>query len=477
MKKMVAGVGVYVMALSLYVPAVRADETSVRITVNGTTGHHVEPDRTEAIPFLPLPTIELDHAHKDFRIHLEGLPPIGPFSLAQSNQFTESIAPRVSYISAELFYAPRLRPFAFGIGETVLNQETSDKVPYLSNAASIHYSRVVGVRFAGRAQLYADARNRFTASIAVNPSMHGLQDGAHSEYASLVDTSLCWRIADGTYGVSYGVRYLNYTAAYSADHSLADRNHLFMPFVGIDWSGKHDAPSRTDDPPMIFVRHPKETTTIGVSLLGSNGNRTATQAYSDTPLSFALIPVITAAHTAGRFEAEAEGMLPNAGPNPFGASRNRWSYLDVDALTGIGRGPFSLGIGETVTNIQPAKKVPGVQSATRSEAIDLLARVRFAQSGQSNAYVQLRVNPYVHVSSSTIYSFPGQPSHTSTGVAHGARVDATLWREIAVKRLVFNYGLRYINQTTNYFGSGRNVYLTRSSSLMPFAGIGFSTPI
>ena len=455
---------------------VRGDETSVRLTVNGTTGHHVESDRTESIPFLPLPTIELEHTHKDFRIHLEGLPPIGPIPLAQSNQFTESIAPRVSYINAEILYAPKRYPFAFGIGETVLNQQTSDRVPFLSNGASIHYSRVVGLRFAGRATLYSDARNRFIASIAVNPSMHGLEDGVHAEYASLVDSSLCWRIADGRYGISYGVRYLNYAAAY-ADHSLADRNHLFMPFIGIDWSDKHDtAASQNDDPPAISVRHPQNTTTIGLSLFGSNGNRTFTQAYSDTPLSFALIPSINVAHTAGRFEIQAQGILPNAGPNPFGASHNSWSYLNADALAEIGRGPLAFGLGETVTNIEPVKKSPGAQSGTRSEAVDFVTRVRFEQTGRSNAYVQLRLNPYIHVSSSTTFTSPDQPSRIFTSIAHGARVDAMLWREIAVKRLVFEYGLRYINQTTNYSGAWPNGYLTRSSSLMPFIGFGLSTP-
>jgi hypothetical protein len=472
MKMIVAGLGAYLVAFSLCVQAARADETAISLTLNATSGHHVESDRAESIPFLPLPILELEHVHKKFRIHLEGLPPIGPVPLAQSNQFAESMSPRVSYLSGELYYAPS-PSLMFGVGETVLNQQTIDRVPFLQNSSSVSYSRVVGLRFAARAALYADERHSLTASIAASPAMHGLEDGIYSEYASFIDTSLRWSTVYGRYGFSYGLRYLNYTAGYSVNHSLADRNHLFMPFVGFDWFSKPKPASPDIDPPSTPVHYPNERASVGLSLLGSNGNRTFTQAYSDTPLSFVLIPDITASYTAGRFELQTEGILPNASANPFGASHNRWSYLNFDALARVSPGPLSFGLGETVTNLEPAESTPNVKSGSRSEAVDLIGRLRFAQTAASSAYVQLRLDPYVHVSESTTYALPDQPPSTISGVAHGARVDLTLGREVSVKRFVIGYGLRYINQTTNYGQLTPGALLTRTTTFMPFAGVSF----
>ncbi len=460
--------GVCVAALLLCRAPASADETSIGITVNATTGSHIESSRVSSIPLLPLPTLEIDHVHRQFHLHLEGVPSLGPVPLAQSNPYSESLAPRVSYLNGELLYRSNLEPLEIGIGETVLNQQTLDQFPYFQNSSRIQYSRVVGMRIAARGQLFADARRRLDLSLAVNPAMHGLQDGTYAEDASLFDGSLRWTMTRSRYNVVYGLRYLNYTAAYSSTHALGDRNHLFMPFVGIDWHAKQSPERMTnDDPPApVPLRAKTATTSLGVSLFGSNGNRSYTGAYSQVPLNFVLLPEFQATHSFGRYELQAEGILPNDSANPFGSSLNRWSYLSAGALANTRSRTLAFGLGETVTNLVPLGLSPSSHSATRSEALDLLARVRFEPSLSGEFYAFFRIDPYVHVS--TLSSFEAGSHVINTKfTAHGARVDATLGRNIDLRRYALDYGLRYINQTTNY---DRGV-LTRDTSLMPFIGI------
>ncbi|MBV8637711.1 MAG: hypothetical protein JO322_06460 [Candidatus Eremiobacteraeota bacterium] len=458
-------------------PPALADQTSVGVTVNATTGSHVESSRVSSIPLLPLPMLEIDHVHRQYELHLEGVPQLGPVSLTQSDPYGEALAPSVSYLNGELLYRSSIEPIAIGIGETVLNQRTLDRIPFFTNVTAVHYSRVVGMRFVARSQIYGNARRRVDLLLAVNPAMHGLEDGKYAEDASLFDGSLRWTLMRSRYDIVYGLRYLNYTAAYSSDHSLGDRNHLFMPFVGIDWHGtQRTSPAiSTDDPPTAPQFYSRPKTTVGISFLGSNGTRSFTDAYSQTPLNFVLIPDLHATHAVGRFELLAEAFLSNTNANPFGAQQQRWSYVSLGALAPVGHDGVSLGLGETATNLVPLHEPPETQSTSRSEALDLLGRFDFARTAQSEAYAFLRVDPYVHVSS--YVSFPeagGLESRTSA--AHGARFDGTLGRNIYLSRFTLSYGLRYINQTTNYYSMGPDgVYLTRSTSLMPFigAGIGF----
>jgi hypothetical protein len=213
-------------------------------------------------------------------------------------------------------------------------------------------------------------------------------------------------------------------------------------------------------------------TTLGVSLLGSNGYRSFTGAYSQAPLNFVLIPDVQATHSFGRYELLAEGILPNNSANPFGSSRSRWSYISGGALANVGSKAVALGLGETVTNLAPFGLPPRVHSATRAQGLDLLAQVRFAPALQSEAYAFFKVEPYIHVFSYRSYSSNGPEEHSTTSSAHGARFDATLGRTLYLRSYSIDYGLRYINQTTNYASVGhRGAFLTRSTSLMPFIGL------
>ncbi len=450
-----------------------ADETSIGITANATTGSHVESMRASSIPMLPLPMVEIDHVHRQYELHLEGVPALGPVALAQSDPYGESLAPSVSYLNAELLYRSNLEPIDVGIGETVLNQQTVDRTPFLPNVTRIHYSRIAGMRVIARGHLYADVRRRVDLSLAVNPAMHGLEDGRYAEDASLFDGSLRWTSQHSRYDIVYGLRYLNYTAAYSSDHSLGDRNHLLMPFVGLFLHSGHQStsPAIANDPPAPPPSPPHDKAGIGVLLLGSNGSRTYTDAPSQTPLNFVLIPDIHASYVAGRCELRGEGILPNANANPFGPSQDRWSYVSFGALTQVGNSALSLGLGETATNLALLNLPPDTRSTSRTAAVDMLARFSFARTTQSEMYAFLRMEPYVHVTNHESLVYRGDLQQF-TSYTHSARVDATLGRKMYIARYTLTYGLRYINQTTNDYNMGPDgVYLTRSTSLMPFAGV------
>jgi len=466
--------------------AVKADQTTIGISLNGTTGHHVEPNRIESIPFLPMPMIEIEHIHQHLHARLEIVPPIGPVPLAQSDGFIENGQdPRVSYLNGELSYALPSSPITLGIGETIINQRT-----LYPGQPIIQASRVVGMRLIARAHLYDDGTRSLDADFSVNPALHGLQTNEITdpsipssaiipqlaEHGSLIDTSLRWSIKEGRYALLYGVRYINYTAGYSRDGSLADRNHLFMPFVGVDWSvGKDEsATSRhvgLSGIPAKLVRAPASWTTVGMNLFGTNGNRTETGAFSDTPLEVALLPAFLLNHGFGRYEIDSEATLPNAGPNPYGGQQEVWSLLTVDGLVHV-NARYAFGLGETVGNIDPIHLQPFEQTHTRTEALDIVGRMTLARDVRGHVDATLRLEPDLHVTSSVAFSQPNLIPLAFGTVERGSRVVGDIARVSDVGRFGLTYGLRYVNQTTNYGYIGSlGVQLTRSTSLMPFAGV------
>jgi hypothetical protein len=207
-----------------------------------------------------------------------------------------------------------------------------------------------------------------------------------------------------------------------------------------------------------------------MNLFGTNGNRTETGAYSDTPLEVALLPAFSIDHGFGRYEIDTEAMLPNAGPNPYGAQQELWSLLTVDALVHT-NSRYAFGLGETVGNIDPARPVAFVQTHTRSEALDLIGRMTLARDERGRVDATLRLEPDLHVTESIDFTQPGAPFGYTT-VARGSRVEGDLARITDFGKVGVTYGLRYVNQATNYGGAGSlGVDLTRSTSLMPFVGL------
>ncbi|HTZ56001.1 MAG TPA: hypothetical protein VMB20_13140 [Candidatus Acidoferrum sp.] len=460
-----------------------ADTTTIGVTLNGTTGAHIEPQQTETIPFLPLPMFELEHVHKQLHIRLEAMPPIGPVPLAQNaNFFGDDQNPRVSYLNGELsLYTPNQR-YAFGIGETVINQRT-----LYPPSPFVQSSRVVGMRWILHGVLYDKGNQRVEASLAVNPGLQGLQQttgtpalfAPRAERGSLVDTSLHWTIDERSFLLVYGVRYLNYTAAYSGDNSLADRNHLFMPFVGIDWPLRH-----AHAPPSAQSLHQagsrgvvaRSQTTFSTTLLGTNGSRSSSEAYSATLLPFSLVPMFALTQTFEGFQLTGEAILPNAGTNPYAAPMQVWSYLDLTGLGQLGHSAFALGLGDTIVNLRPATVSEFETQHTRAEGLHLEERTVLWRGARSTAALEFRLTPYVHVFNDLTVTPPAQPSRSFVTIDHGVRVEAWIHRVAWLGKFGLDYGLRYVNQTTNYgaFDAGdplSGLYLTRSSSLMPYVGI------
>lgn len=445
--------------------AARADDgPSIGVSVNGTTGAHVEPVRTESIPFLALPTIELGYSRNALRAHVEIMPPIGPVPLAQgSSPYLDAPDPRVSYMSGELDYAPFGGRYCLGVGETILNQRTEyPPHPYATA------SRVVGMRLVAGGAFYSRGNSALSGSFAVSPSMRGVQDGDFGERASLVDTQLRWSTTNGPYRFSYGVRYVNYAAAYTDRSELADRNHLFMPFVAIDW--KPSVRRRSAAAPHAATRENAAARfkpwRAGLTLLGTNGYREV--ASIATPLNFVLQPLFSLerrdAHSIVAFEA----IFPNQSSNLFGSPGQLWSYLNADALVRFGKGRTAAGIGESVVNLAAASPPPYVEESGRSEGLHAVVRTVVARSAREETFVRLSASPYLHLHSVDEYFSPRLPH--SIGVEsyqHGSRVDTSIGQRIEMRGYAFAFGLRYIDQTTNY-GHGE---LTRSSSFMPFAGI------
>jgi hypothetical protein len=474
-----SGVWAFVLAVFACVVAARAsaDQTTVGVTVNGTTGAHIESDRTESLPFLPLPMIEVQHSHKNLLVRLEGLPPVGPVPLAQGGGFFDgSPSPRVSYVDGDVLYRLPNRRFAFGIGETVFNQRT-----LYPPTTFVQSSRVVGMRYVASALLWSGIGSNLRLNVAVNPALQGMQTGYAAEYGSLVDASLRWSVRERRLLFVYGVRYLNYTAAYRFDNSLADRNHLFMPFAGVDVPlGRQRVADPAASPaPYRPAATPAHVTSVRLALLGTNGSRSFTDSYSDAPLAFDLLPEVSLAQAFGRYEIRADGIPPNAGANPFGSSQQRWSYLDVDALVRSRNGRFAFGVGNTVTNLRPLFTGQYENQHARTEALGAIWRAVLAQSLRDRIELQVRVEPYVHAATYISFAPPPPAQAFSKTIAdHGARVDLTIAYVSQARPAGFTFGLRYVNQTTNYgpFNTGFNAgapgaFLARSTSLMPFAGL------
>ncbi len=228
-------IGLAALVAMLPRASIAGSETTAGVTINGTTGAHVEPFSIDSVPFVPLPIFEFNHQNGQIRLHLEGVPPIGAVSLSGGRFGTDSQV-TASYLSGDLSVALRGNRYGLGIGEVVVNQQTD-----YPRRAETQYSRVVGMRYIVRGILYSSERERVELSLALSPRVHAVQHTvfrrfsfADPEHGSLLDTSLRWSIPHERWTFTYGLRYINYTAAYDRTNSLADRNHLLMPFIGFE---------------------------------------------------------------------------------------------------------------------------------------------------------------------------------------------------------------------------------------------------
>jgi|GEM_PF-6967971 len=230
----------------------RAGDTSAGITLAGTHGTHRESGGTVQAPLIPVPLLSASHGFDCLQLSAEALPPVGPIAVPNNGLGMQNVT--IAYADATLRWWNRAHTFAAGIGDTLYNQRTVFALSPSMGAyvREVDHSRVAGTRYELVARRPLSARNAFEASVAMNPAMHGrfaysqqyasggLSGGFSSppswERAAQVDANARIVHRFGAYAISYGVRYLNYTAQFSDAFrsSFADANSLLMPYVGIE---------------------------------------------------------------------------------------------------------------------------------------------------------------------------------------------------------------------------------------------------
>jgi hypothetical protein len=235
----------------------RADETAIGIAITGTSGTHRETSGAAQAPLIPAPIVAVSHRWKRWELLGEGLPPLGPIGVANNGLGMHSVALTYANLGARHWNANGT--LAFGLGETLYNQHTNVHVyqDAFTSVDDTEYSRVVGVRYEIVARSYRLNGDYVEAMAATDPAMHGrytytrqyaFQNGHHFENttpavwesASQVEAGLRYVHRFGQYALSYGVRYLNYTAHFSGTASgFADANSLVMPFVAVQVSLGH----------------------------------------------------------------------------------------------------------------------------------------------------------------------------------------------------------------------------------------------
>jgi hypothetical protein len=228
-------------------------QTVVGIALTGTHGTHREASGSANAPFVPAPIIGVSHRFGQIELRAEGLPPIGPIGVANNGLGMKNVA--LTYTDATLRYWNARGTFAFGIGETLYNQRTNvlaAQGPYVQ-ITDTEMSRVVGTRYELVGRIRLRSRDFVELLAGANPSMHGryslseqtaFADGTVFgftsrpvwETATQVDAGARFVHAFGPYAISYGVRYLNYTASYSGRPwaPFADANRFLMPYVSLE---------------------------------------------------------------------------------------------------------------------------------------------------------------------------------------------------------------------------------------------------
>lgn len=231
---------------ALLIPPVCGSASDTAAGVSLALGHviHRETDGTIEIPIAPIPVINVSQRLGRLQLAAEGLPPLGPIPVNSNGLGVHDFA--LSYADATLRYWNGPHTFAVGIGESLYTQRTNFAVlqNFSMRANDTSNSRVVGSEFEIIARMHANAQDVYEMRLAVNPKMHGRFSytspnkitSPSSETASEVDIAVRYVHQMKALSVSYGMRYLNYTAGFNQKSSLsfADTNSLLMPYVQVE---------------------------------------------------------------------------------------------------------------------------------------------------------------------------------------------------------------------------------------------------
>ncbi|MDP9025082.1 MAG: hypothetical protein M3N13_06905 [Candidatus Eremiobacteraeota bacterium] len=474
--------GAFIFAWSLFVlsPPVAADQTTAGVSVNATTGHHIESYGAQVVPFVPLPMFEIDHVHRRLHLRLEAVPPIGPVSLGGGSPFGYGSDPRLTYVDGEARYTFAGARYEVGIGETILNQRT-----FYPPSPGVQASRVVGARYVANALVYAMPTEQLVAALAIDPSLHGIQytmlpnaTAIDYERGSLIDASLRWTFPHKRMAFSYGLRYLNYTAQYTTSGLLADRNHFLMPFVAFDWKLRADPSPLTTKPPDVVPNlfAPRSNTNIGLSFFGTSGSHSVTSAPVSAR-SFNLLTAIEAEHRIGRLSVAANGFFASPHVDVFGSNNLASSLLDIGVRYRMPSNRYAFGLSETVINQTTVNPLFSGSYRARNDGLRYTVMTTVASMPNREVTFELGVVPFLHSVSYLTRETAPNVFATSTSPRRGTLIDSSLRFDVRARSFDFSYGLRYVDQSiliasfpgTNGFAPAS--FVSHDPSLMPFVGI------
>lgn len=474
-------VSALLFALALFAPAAApADPTSFGVELAGTHGTHREADGSAAAPLVPAPILTASHRVGCLEIAAEAVPPIGPISFGNNGLGMKDIA--LTYVDAVARYWNPSHTIAVGAGDTLYNQRTDFLAATPSGEkAFADRSRVAGARYELTVRKSLRTGDFVQARIAVNPAMHGrfTQSGPPVwEHASQVDADARFTHAFRQYAVSYGVRYLNYNAAFDgpflSQPQFADANSLVMPYIALvrTWDGPQESPARSHA--CVRPRVPVNVQAFVGGELFTGAHQDAQGAVRNTAV--ASLPFYAVRASYKRYELMLQD-VPDAGPIR-GAARVPGMPYDVKAGYGAamlrywpGGGGFGFGVGDSLY-VSQLRLRTHFHIATRAAGLRYEVLRRFVLGRRSRMLLDLAVSPSMHQRSSAWLD--GLSGLSIPAFGSGSLVDAALQFETARGAgHAWVYGVRYLNY------AGGNHYRfdwlkERTGVLAGFAAWGFT---
>ena len=224
--------------------AARADDgIAVGITLNPLFGEHQSFNDKVKPPPIPAPLLDATARRGRAEFYFSGLPAAVSVPYQDAKQSHTSTTLSILDGTARL-YLDRGQHFALGIGETIYNQTThySTSIP-ATGGGERQYSRIVGAHYDVH-YVRPVGSGRVEASFSYAPTLYGTQTTtfdikpgsatlADDEKGKQIDTSVRYVRRRGKLETIYGVRYINFTAVYTANGSLSDRNVGILPTFGL----------------------------------------------------------------------------------------------------------------------------------------------------------------------------------------------------------------------------------------------------
>ncbi len=228
--------------LAIAAPSVaRADSVYAGITLNPLFGEHQSFNDKVNPPPIPAPLLDVTARRGRAEFYFTGLPASVSVPYQDAKQSHTSTTLSILDGTARLYLT---RNFSLGIGETIYNQTThySVSIP-VSGGGERQYSKIVGAHYELHYVKPAGI-GRIEASFAYAPTLYGTQTTTFDvgpgsttlfdpEKGKQIDTSVRYVRRRGKLETIYGIRYINFTAIYTANGSLSDRNVGILPTFGL----------------------------------------------------------------------------------------------------------------------------------------------------------------------------------------------------------------------------------------------------